>query len=45
MMSAGATQKVLTIRQPEEVSISLGRSLVPRLYDVIERHPHGGQKN
>ena len=45
MMGVGTTQEVLAICQSEEVSVSSERGLVPRLCDVFERHPHGGQKN
>ena len=44
-MGAGVTQEVLAVRQPEEVSISSGRGLVPQLCGVLEKHPHEGQKN
>ena len=29
----------------EEVSIPLGRDLIPQLYGVLKRHSHGGRKN
>ena len=44
-MGAGATQKVLTVCQPEEVSISSKRGLVPWLCGILERHLHKKQKN
>ena len=45
MMGSGTTQKVLAIRQPEEVLISSRRGSVPRLCGVLKRHPYGGRKN
>ena len=44
-VGTGAVQEILTVCQPEEVSISLERSLVPRLCIVFKRHLHGGRKN
>ena len=38
-------QEVLAICKAEEMSILLGRSLVPRLYDILKRHPYRRQKN
>ena len=43
-MGTGITQEVLTIHQPEEVSILLTRSLVFRFYDVLKKHLHGRKK-
>ena len=39
------TQEVLAICQPEKVSVSSGRDLVPWLCGVFKRHPYGGRKN
>ena len=44
-MDAGATQEVLVVCQAEKVSILLGKSLVPWLCGVFERHSHGRRKN
>ena len=44
-MGAGETQEVLAICQPEKVLILSERGLVPWLCGVLEKHPHGEQKN
>ena len=40
-----ATQEVLAVCQPKEVLVLSGRDLVPRLYTILKKHPHGEQKN
>ena len=45
MMGSKTTQGVFAIRQPKKVLISLGQSLVPRLYGVLGEHLHRRQKN
>ena len=41
----GTTQEVLAICQPEEVLVLLGKDSVPRLCNILRKHPHRGQKN
>ena len=42
-MIAGATQEVLTVCDPEKVLILSGKSLVPQLCSILEKH--GRRKN
>ena len=44
-MGAGATKEIFAVCQPEEVSISSERGLVPWLFSVLEKDPHERQKN
>ena len=44
-MSVGAVAKTFVIRQPEKVSISLRKSLIPRLHCLILRYPNRKKVN
>ena len=44
-MGSRTTQKVLAIRQPEEVPISSKRGSVPWLCGVLGRHPYRRRTN
>ena len=44
-MGAEATQEVLAVCQPEEMSISSEKGSVLWLYGIFKRHLHGKEKN